>query len=150
MVKEPHFTPKKMLSMLGLQSDSLGPYALIPGPKERSQMLLGMLKDAAKNFSFLDYEMHTGTIDGKRVTVGRKFTSPLSSGTGLYDRRSIPRDAGTHSGIKRAERLEHRHGHLKLSYHRPITPKKSRRHSRRVGRVSSWQVCFSRSRLSRR
>src|SRR2546430_13815119 len=70
MVKEPHFTPKKMLSMLGLQSDSLGPYALIPGPKERSQMLLGMLKDAAKNFSFLDYEMHTGTIDGKRVTVG--------------------------------------------------------------------------------
>jgi uridine phosphorylase len=70
MVKEPHFTPKKMLSMLRLQSDSLGPYALIPGPKERSQMLLGMLKDAAKNFSFLDYEMHTGTIDGKRVTVG--------------------------------------------------------------------------------
>jgi uridine phosphorylase len=70
MVKEPHFTPKKMLSMLGLQPDSLGPYALIPGPKERSQMLLGMLKDAAKNFSFLDYEMHTGTIDGKRVTVG--------------------------------------------------------------------------------
>src|SRR5437867_13454808 len=70
MVKEPHFTPKKMLSMLGLQSDSLGPYALIPGPKERSQILLGMLKDAAKNFSFLDYEMHTGTIDGKRVTVG--------------------------------------------------------------------------------
>src|SRR5437764_1163407 len=70
MPKEPHFTPKKMLSMLGLQSDSLGPYALIPGPKERSQMLLGMLKDAAKNFSFLDYEMHTGTIDGKRVTVG--------------------------------------------------------------------------------
>src|SRR5438445_12082628 len=70
MVKEPHFTPKKMLSMLGLQSDSLGPYAMIPGPKERSQMLLGMMKDAAKNFSFLDYEMHTGTIDGKRVTVG--------------------------------------------------------------------------------
>src|SRR5438034_11116214 len=76
MVKEPHFTPKKMLSMLGLQSDSLGPYALIPGPKERSQMLLGMLKDAAKNFSFLDYEMHTGTIDGKRVTVGNGGVLP--------------------------------------------------------------------------
>src|SRR5437870_5075775 len=59
-----------MLSMLGLQSDSLEPYALIPSPKERSQMLLGMLKDSAKNFSFLDYEMHTGTIDKKRVTVG--------------------------------------------------------------------------------
>jgi uridine phosphorylase len=70
MVKEPHFTPKKMLSMLGLKADSLGPYALIPGPKERSQMLLRMLENPAKNFSFLDYEMHTGAIDGKRVTVG--------------------------------------------------------------------------------
>jgi uridine phosphorylase len=70
MVKEPHFTPQKMLSMLGLKSNSLGPYALIPGPKERAQMLLGSLKDAAKNFTFLDYEMHTGSIDGKRVTVG--------------------------------------------------------------------------------
>jgi uridine phosphorylase len=70
MVREPHFTPKKMLSLLGLKSDSLGPYALIPGPKERSQVLLGMLENPAKNFSFLDYEMHTGTVDGKRVTVG--------------------------------------------------------------------------------
>ena len=59
-----------MLSMLGLKANSLGPYALIPGPKERAQMLLGVLKEPAKNFTFLDYEMHTGSIDGKRVTVG--------------------------------------------------------------------------------
>lgn len=70
MVKEPHFTAKKMLSLLGLQADSLGPYALIPGPKERSQMLLGALEKPTKNFTFLDYEMHTGMLDGKRVTVG--------------------------------------------------------------------------------
>jgi uridine phosphorylase len=70
MVKEPHFTPQKMLGILGLNAHSLGPYALIPGPKERSQMLLGRLANPAKNFTFLDYEMHTGTIDGKRVTVG--------------------------------------------------------------------------------
>ena len=70
MIKEPHFTPQKMLGMLGLNADSLGPYALIPGPKERSQMLLGLLDNPVKNFTFLDYEMHTGTIDGKRVTVG--------------------------------------------------------------------------------
>ena len=70
MVKEPHFTPQKMMSMLGLKANSLGPYALIPGPKERAQMLLGALKDPTKNFTFLDYEMHTGSIDGKRVTVG--------------------------------------------------------------------------------
>ena len=56
--------------MLGLKAESLGPYALIPGPKERSQMLLGLLDNPTKNFTFLDYEMHTGTVNGKRVTVG--------------------------------------------------------------------------------
>jgi uridine phosphorylase len=70
MITEPHFTPQKMLSMLGLKADSLGPYALIPGPKERSQMMLGTLNNPTRDFTFLDYEMHTGTIDGKRVTVG--------------------------------------------------------------------------------
>jgi uridine phosphorylase len=70
MLKEPHFTPQKMISMLGLKADSLGPYALIPGPKERSDMMLGLLESPEKNFTFLDYEMHTGNLDGKRVTVG--------------------------------------------------------------------------------
>lgn len=70
MLKEAHFTPQRMLSMLGLKADSLGPYALIPGPKDRSQLLLSMLDQPQKNFTFLDYEMHTGTLDGKRVTVG--------------------------------------------------------------------------------
>jgi uridine phosphorylase len=70
MVKEPHFTPKKMLSLLGLNANSLGPYALIPGPKERGQRLLGTLQNPIQNFTFLDYEMHTGTLEGKRVTVG--------------------------------------------------------------------------------
>jgi uridine phosphorylase len=70
MLKEPHFTPQRMLSMLGLKPDSLGPYALIPGPKERSELILKSVTGTQKNFTFLDYEMHTGHLDGKRVTVG--------------------------------------------------------------------------------
>jgi uridine phosphorylase len=70
MLREAHFTPQRMLSMLKLKADSLGPYALIPGPKERSQSLLNLLHHPEKNFTFLDYEMHTGTLEGKRVTVG--------------------------------------------------------------------------------
>lgn len=70
MLKEAHFTPQRMLSMLGLKADSLGPYALVPGPKERSDLILKTLEAPQKNFTFLDYEMHTGTLDGKRVTVG--------------------------------------------------------------------------------
>ena len=59
-----------MLSMLGLKPDSLGPYALIPGPKERSEMIIKLLDNPQKNFTFLDYEMHSGMLEGKRVTVG--------------------------------------------------------------------------------
>lgn len=70
MVKEPHFTPQRMLNMLGLKRDSLGPYALVPGPKERSDLLLKLLDRPQKSFTFLDYEMHTGALDGKRVSVG--------------------------------------------------------------------------------
>jgi uridine phosphorylase len=70
MLKEAHFTPERMLSMLGLKKDSLGPYALVPGPKDRSELILKTLDAPKKNFTFLDYEMHTGSLDGKRVTVG--------------------------------------------------------------------------------
>lgn len=70
MVKEPHFTPQRMLNMLGLKRDSLGPYALVPGPKERSELLLKLLDSPLKSFTFLDYEMYTGALDGKRVSVG--------------------------------------------------------------------------------
>lgn len=70
MRAESHFTPEKMLSMLGVKAGSMGPVALIPGPRERSQKLLGVLDNPAKNFAFMDYEMHTGTHKGRRVTVG--------------------------------------------------------------------------------
>lgn len=70
MLKEAHFTPQRMLAMLGLKADSLGPYALIPGPKERSEMLLKLLDNPQRNFTFLDYEMYSGMLEGKRVTIG--------------------------------------------------------------------------------
>lgn len=70
MVKEPHFTPQRMLNMLGLKSNSLAPYALVPGPKERSDKMVEMLESPQKSFTFLDYEMHTGNLDGKRVSIG--------------------------------------------------------------------------------
>lgn len=67
--REPHFTPKKLLSLLSVKPGSLPPVALIPGPRERSQMILGGLEDTRKAFAFLDYEAHTGSHKGKRITV---------------------------------------------------------------------------------
>lgn len=70
MRKESHFTPAKMLSLLGVKPGSLAPIALIPGPRERSQMLLNILQSPRKDLTFLDYEMHTGTYEGRKITVG--------------------------------------------------------------------------------
>ena len=70
MLKEAHLTPEKLLSRLGLKPGTLGRFALIPGPKERSHKILQALENPTRSFSFLDYEMHTGTYDGKRVSVG--------------------------------------------------------------------------------
>ena len=67
---EPHFTAEKMLSMLGVQPSSLGTIALIPGPRERAENIRKALEHPAKTLSFLDYEMHTGTIGDTQVTVG--------------------------------------------------------------------------------
>ena len=70
MRKEPHFTPEKLLALLRFKAGSLGPIGLIPGPKERSEMLLKELARPTKVLSFLDYEMYSGTHNGKRITVG--------------------------------------------------------------------------------
>src|SRR5213594_730463 len=70
MPKGAHLTPEKLLSRLGLKPGTLGRFALIPGPKERSHKILQALENPTRSFSFLDYEMHTGTYDGKRVSVG--------------------------------------------------------------------------------
>lgn len=70
MLKEPHLTPERMASRLGIKPGSLGRVALVPGPKERSQKMLQALENPTPSFTFLDYEMHTGSFDGKRVSIG--------------------------------------------------------------------------------
>jgi uridine phosphorylase len=70
MRKEPHFTPEKLLAVLGVKAGSLPPLALVPGPKDRSDKILGLLDESKRAFSFLDYEMHTARRNGKTVTVG--------------------------------------------------------------------------------
>lgn len=67
---EPHFTAEKLLSMLGVKPTTLGDVALVPGPRERAESIRDNLKNPVKTLAFLDYEMHTGTLDGTRVTVG--------------------------------------------------------------------------------
>lgn len=70
MRSEPHLTAEKMLSRLGVRRGALGKVALVPGPRERAARLRLALADPGKTLAFQDYEMHTGTLGGRRVTIG--------------------------------------------------------------------------------
>ena len=70
MRSEPHFTAEKMLSRLGVKPGALGSIALVPGPRDRAAKLRRALSDPRKTLAFQDYELHTGTLGGRRVTVG--------------------------------------------------------------------------------
>ena len=70
MRNEPHITAEGMLARLGVKPGTLGKVALVPGPRERAARLRLTLEDPRKTLAFQDYEMHTGTLAGRRVTVG--------------------------------------------------------------------------------
>ena len=70
MRDEPHLTARKMLSRLGVKPGALGSIALVPGPRDRAAKLRRALSDPRKTLAFQDYELHTGTLGGRRVTVG--------------------------------------------------------------------------------
>ena len=83
MLKEAHFTPQRMLSMLGLKPDSLGAYALIPGPKERSEAILRVAGKSAKEFHFSRLrDVHGGAR--RQARHGRQWR-PLRAGYGDHD-----------------------------------------------------------------
>ena len=70
MRSEPHITAKGMLSRLGVRHGALGKVALVSGPRERAAKLRLALDDPRKTLAFQDYEMYTGTLGGRRVTIG--------------------------------------------------------------------------------
>ena len=70
MRNELHLTARKMLSRLGVKPGALGSIALVPGPRDRAAKLRRALSDPRKTLAFQDYELHTGTLGGRRVTVG--------------------------------------------------------------------------------
>jgi uridine phosphorylase len=69
-IREPHFTPEKILARLGVGREALAPCALVPGSRERAELLRRELETSKRVLSFLDYEMYTGEHEGMRLTVG--------------------------------------------------------------------------------
>ena len=76
MIKDVHLTGKDLTQMVQLRPQDVGKYAIVPGPRERADSLVKRLKSPLKNFSFMEYTMHTGDYEGTKITAinGGRFS----------------------------------------------------------------------------
>jgi uridine phosphorylase len=80
MKKEIHLTGKDLVGMVQLRPQDVGKYAIVPGPKDRLEVLIKKLEGPVRNFSFMEYTMYTGTFQGIKVTAinGGRFSTDTS------------------------------------------------------------------------
>lgn len=92
MQKEVHLTGKDLTAMVQLRPQDVGKYAIVPGPKDRLEVLLKKLENPVKNFSFMEYTMYTGTYEGIRITGinGGRFSTDTSITTEVMCNAQIP------------------------------------------------------------
>jgi uridine phosphorylase len=80
MQKEIHLTGKDLTNMVQLRPEDVGKYAIVPGPKDRLDVLIKKIENPVRNFSFMEYTMYTGTFQGIKVTAinGGRFSTDTS------------------------------------------------------------------------
>lgn len=80
MQKEVHLTGRDLTDMVQLRPEDVGKYAIVPGPRDRLEVLLKKLENPMKNFSFMEYSMYTGTFQGIKITAmnGGRFSTDTS------------------------------------------------------------------------
>ncbi len=76
MIKEAHMTGQDLMNMVQLTPNDVGKYAIVPGPRERADAIVKKMANPIKNFSFMEYTMHTGDYEGIRLTTinGGRFS----------------------------------------------------------------------------
>ncbi|MFA5411702.1 MAG: hypothetical protein WC321_07635 [Candidatus Omnitrophota bacterium] len=80
MIKDVHLTGKDLTEMVQLRPQDVGKYAIVPGPKDRLEVLIKKIENPVRNFSFMEYTMYTGTFEGIRVSAinGGRFSTDTS------------------------------------------------------------------------
>jgi len=80
MQKEIHLTGKDLTGMVQLRPQDVGKYAIVPGPKDRLDVLIKKIENPVRNFSFMEYTMYTGTYNGIKLTAinGGRFSTDTS------------------------------------------------------------------------
>ena len=80
MKKDVHLTGKDLTAMVQLRPQDVGKYAIVPGPKDRLDVLIKKIENPVKNFSFMEYTMYTGMYQGIKITGinGGRFSTDTS------------------------------------------------------------------------
>lgn len=80
MQKEIHLTGKDLAEMVQLRPQDVGKYAIVPGPRDRLEVLIKKLENPVRNFSFMEYTMYTGAFNGIKITAinGGRFSTDTS------------------------------------------------------------------------
>ena len=80
MQKAIHLTGKDLTQMVQLRPEDVGKYAIVPGPKDRLDVLMKKIENPVRNFSFMEYTMYTGTYEGIKITGinGGRFSTDTS------------------------------------------------------------------------
>lgn len=108
MTRDVHLSGKDLMAMVQLRPKDIGSYAIVPGPKERLDSLVKKMENPVKNFSFMEYHMFTGTINGTRITAinGGRFAADTAITTEILCSAQakvlvrIGSCGALHSGIK--------------------------------------------------
>jgi uridine phosphorylase len=92
MQKDVHLTGKDLTAMVQLRPQDVGKYAIVPGPKDRLEVLMKKIENPVRNFSFMEYTMYTGMFEGIKVTGinGGRFSTDTSITTEVMCNAGIP------------------------------------------------------------
>ena len=80
MKKAIHLTGRDLTEMVQLRPEDVGIYAIVPGPRDRLEVLIKKLESPVRNFSFMEYTMYTGSFSGIKITAinGGRFSTDTS------------------------------------------------------------------------
>ena len=80
MQKDVNLTGKDLTEMVQLRPQDVGKYAIVPGPRDRLDVLIKKIDNPVRNFSFMEYTMYTGVYQGIKLTCinGGRFSTDTS------------------------------------------------------------------------
>ncbi len=80
MQKDIHLKGSDLTQMVQLRPQDVGKYAIVPGPRDRLDVLIKKIDNPVRNFSFMEYTMYTGFYEGIKLTAinGGRFSADTS------------------------------------------------------------------------